>query len=63
MRRENERKKKEREKIREKERKSKKKREKGRKREKTRICIPFSKRKTKYIGRNAQNLKKLVPDL
>ena len=24
------------------------------------ICIQFSKRKTEYIGRNAQNLKKLV---
>ena len=26
------------------------------------ICIQFSKRKTKYNGRNARNLKKLVPD-
>ena len=60
----------------EEERKREKKREKERKREKKEkkrendvqgqllsICIQFSKRKTKYIGRNAQNLKKWVMDL
>ena len=59
-----------REKKREQERKREEKREKGeKKREKyvqgqlLSICIQFSKRKTKYIGRNAQNLKKWVVDL
>ena len=57
-----------REKKREKERKRENKREKERKGEKKReeyvqgqllsICIQFAKKKTKYIGRIAQNLKK-----
>ena len=57
--------------MREKERIGENRREKERKGEKRRendvqgqllsISIQFSKRKTKYIGRNAQNLKKLPP--
>ena len=54
-----------REREREKERKREKRREKERKRrekdvqgQSLSICIQFAKRKTKYIGRNAQNFKK-----
>ena len=54
-----------REKKREKEREKREKREKRREKERKdvqgqllSICIQFAKRKTKYIGRNAQNFKK-----
>ena len=46
------------EKKRDKERKREKKREKDDQGKFLSICIQFSKRKTKYIGRNARNLKK-----
>ena len=46
------------EKRREKEKKREKRREKDVQCQLLSICNQFSKRKTKYIGRNAQNLKK-----
>ena len=46
-------------KKREKERKGEKRSEKDVQGQLIAICIQFSKRKTKYIGRNARNLKKL----
>ena len=46
---------------REKERNGEKKREQDVQGQLSSICIQFLKRKTKYIGRNARNLKKWLP--